>query len=202
MHHNRVAALILGAWMAGSLFTVFLGARNFQLADELLKSPPPSIAAMIQTLGPNQARLFLRHFVGNENRFYFNGWEQTQLVLGAALTIVLLLLARNRLLAGFSAAMLILVIFGHYKITPELDWLSSVIEFQPLTEGSTQRDQFWKLHTIYGVMETSKLLLGVVIAGFLFTFSHRRRNTKTEPDFGDAASQFRSTLPVRAKLPQ
>lgn len=202
MHHNRVAALILGAWMAGSLLMVFLAARNFHLADDVLKSPPPSIAAMIRTLGANQARLFLRHLVGNENRFYFSGWEQAQLALGAALTIVLLLLARNRLLAGFSAAMLILVVFGHYKITPELDWLSGVIEFQPVTADSTQRDQFWKLHTMYGVMEITKLLLGVVIAGFLFTFSRRRRNTKMEPDFGDTASQLRSTLPVRAKLPQ
>ena len=178
--------MILGAWMAGSLFMAFVATRNFERADELLKSPPPQIATMINTLGPDNARLFLRHLVGDENRVFFNSWEQAQLVLGAVLTGVLFFFARNRFLAGFSAAMLILVIFGHYKITPELNWLSGVIEFQTGMAAAAQRDQFWTLHIVYGVMEAAKLLLGVVIAGFLFTFSRRRPRPKTEPDFVDA----------------
>ena len=159
---------------------ILLASRNFQLVEELLKSSPPQISKSIQTLGPSDARIFLRHLAAGENGFYFNRWEQIQLLLGALLTGVLFLLARNRLLGCISAAMLLLVVLGHYKITPELDWLSANIEFLPAGDESTERDHFWKLHTIYGVLEAVKLLLGVITASVLFTFSHRRPRPQAE----------------------
>ena len=159
---------------------ILLASRNFQVVDELLRSSLPQISKSIQKLGPADARILLRHLTTEENRFYFNRWEQIQLLLGALLTGVLFLLARNRLLGCISAAMLLLVVLGHYKITPELDWLNANIEFSPAGDESSERDHFWKLHTIYGVFEAVKLLLGVVIAGVLFTFSHRRPRSQAE----------------------
>jgi hypothetical protein len=188
VHHNRFAALILGAWLAGSMFMIFLSSRNFQHVDEVLKSAPPLIAKMSEALGPQNSRVLLRHLVTEQNRYYLNKWEQTQLFLGALLTGVFLLLSRNRLLACFSAAMLLLVILGHYKITPELDWLGANIEFLPSGVESTDRDHFWKLHTIYGVLEAVKLMLGLIIASVLFTFSHRRLSSQTEVNISKPAT--------------
>lgn len=170
------------------MFMILLASRNFQHVDEVLKSAPPPIARMSEALGPQNSRVLLRHLVTEQNRYYLNKWEQTQLFLGALLTGVFLLLSRNRLLASFSGAMLLLVILGHYKITPELDWMSANIEFLPAGAESTERDHFWKLQTIYGVLEVVKLMLGVIIASVLFTFSHRRSSSQTEVNISKAAA--------------
>ena len=167
---------------------IFLASRNFQHVDEVLKSAPPPIAKMSETLGPQNSRVLLRHLVTEQNRYYLDRWEQTQLFLGALLTGVFLLLSRNRLLACFSAAMLLLVILGHYKITPDLNWMGANIEFLPAGTESTERDHFWKLHTIYGVLEAAKLMLSLMIAGVLFTFSHRRSSSQTEVSMSKAAT--------------
>ena len=170
---------------------IFLASRNFQRVDEFLKSPPLQIAKIVRTLGSHDSRVLLRHLVTAENRLNFNSWEQIQLFLGALLTGVLFLLARNRLLGCFSAAMLLLVVLEHYKITPELDWLGGNVEFLTAGAESAERDQFWKLHTIYGVLEAAKLLLGISIASVLFTFSHRRPRSQVELDVSKAAAARR-----------
>ena len=35
MHHQRIAAFVLGAWIMGSLFMIFVATQNFQMADAL-----------------------------------------------------------------------------------------------------------------------------------------------------------------------
>ena len=175
MHYSRVAAFILGAWIAGSLFMAFAASQNFRRADDAWTAPPPQAANMIERLGRENSRLLLRHLAGEENRFYFNGWEDVQFGLGILLTGILYLAAKNRVLAICSAAMLVLVAFAHFILTPELIWLGRSIEFLPPGAPSPQRDQFWKLHAMYGVMEAAKLLLGIVIASVLFTVRRRVR---------------------------
>jgi len=187
MHYSRIASLILGAWIAGSLFMGFVATQNFERANEVLSAPPPEAATMIQNLGPENSRLFLRHLVGEQNRSFFVSWELAQFGLGVLLTGVLFIDSNNRKLAGFSAAMLVLTAFAHFVMTPELIWLGRLIEFLPTGAPSAQRDQFWKLHIMYGVMEAAKILLGVVLAGFLFTMRRRRVHEKDQLDSFDAA---------------
>ena len=175
MHYRRIAAFLLGTWLAGSVFMTFVATGNFGTVDTVLKSAEPPLSNMIQTLGKENARLFLRHLAGEENRSYFQTWEIAQFIVGVLLTGLLWIKVANRLLAGLSGAMLILVLFVHFKVTPEIAWLGRSIEFIPGTAESQARNQFWRLHTLYGVIELVKLLLGVLIAGFLFTMRRRGR---------------------------
>jgi hypothetical protein len=180
MRHTRIAAFLLGAWLLGTLFMIFVATQNFGTVDRVLKSPPPEALKMIATLGNDSARQLLRYAAGEENRFFFENWEVAQLVLGTLLTGLLVFGVESRMLAGFSVAMLILTIFEHLKITPEMAWLGRSFDFLPSTTESMARDQFWKLHGVYSAIEIVKILLAVVIAGFLFQMRQRRRKQRVQ----------------------
>jgi hypothetical protein len=143
---------------------------------------------MIQTLGHQNARQLLRYLAGEENRSYFEAWELAQLALGVALVAFLLFGVEKRLLAGLAGAMLALTLFQHFKITPDLLWMGRSIDFLPAAAESQARDQFWKLHGIYGGIEVVKMLLAVTIAGFLFPMRRRRLRQRVEIDPVDYAN--------------
>lgn len=187
MHFNRISAFLLGAWLLGSLFLAFVAAGNFATVDAVLKSPPAEASKILHTLGNDNARQLLRHLAGEENRGFFETWELAELFLGAALTCFLLLGARDRLLAGLAGCMVILTAFQHFKITPDLLWLGRSIDFLPAAAQSQARNQFSRLHGIYGGIELVKLLMGFVIAGFLFVMRRRRSRRRVEVDAVDYA---------------
>ena len=61
MHFHRLAALLLGAWLGGSVFMDMVATQNFRSVDRLLSAPPMQVAERIQVLGGHDAaRVFLR----------------------------------------------------------------------------------------------------------------------------------------------
>ena len=145
---------------------IFVATQNFATVDRVLAAPPQEAAQMFQTLGPENARLLLRYLAGEENRLFFTNWELTQIALGALLTAVLLLAIQSRLLAGLVGAMLIIALFQHFRVTPEMIALGRLVDFGG-GSGSAAYSQFWRLHGLYGVLEVVKLALLVVVAGIL-----------------------------------
>ena len=187
MHHSRISAFLLGAWLLGSLFQAFVATRNFKAVDAVLQAPPPKASKMIQKLGNDDARQLLRYLAGEENRGYFESWEIAQLALGTLLTAFLLFGVEKRLLAGLAGAMLVLTLFQYLKITPDLVWLGRSIAFAPASAEAHARAQFGKLHGIYGAIEILKMLLAVTIAGLLFPMRRRRLTKRVEIDPVDYA---------------
>jgi hypothetical protein len=174
MHYSRISAFLLGAILTGGLFMAFVATGNFQTVSEILKTPPPQADKMIKVLGDENARLLLRYLAGEENRLFFETWETAQLVLGLLLTALLFLGGNKRLLAGLAGAIMILTVFQHFKITPELVWQGRAIDFVPATGDPAARQQFFKLHAAYGVIEVVKLLLIIGIG--IGLFPRRRRS--------------------------
>jgi hypothetical protein len=187
MHRYRIAAFLTGCLILGSLFMIFVATQNFGTVDRVLAAPPHEAAQMFQTLGPENARLLLRYLAGEENRLFFNSWELAQIALGVLLTVVLLLAIKNRLLAGLAGAMLILALFQHFRVTPEMIALGRLVDFGG-GSGSAAYSQFWRLHGLYGVLEVVKLVLLAVVAGLLL---FGRRGKTTQPsEVGPALSTF------------
>ena len=83
MHFRRFACFLLGLWLGGGLFMDMVVTQNFRSVDRLLAKPAPLAAEQIAKLGPDAARVFLRHQVSEQNRWYFENWEVMQIVLGA-----------------------------------------------------------------------------------------------------------------------
>jgi hypothetical protein len=186
MHYSRISAFLLGGLLIGSLFMGFVATGNFQTVSEILKSPPPQAEKIIKILGDENARLLLRYQAGEENRLFFQTWETAQLALGLLLAVLLFLMGNRRLLAGFAGAMLILTVFQHFKITPELVWQGRSIDFVPVAGDPAARQQFFRLHAAYGVIEVVKLLLLIVI-GIGLLPRHRRSGQRVQIDAVDYA---------------
>jgi hypothetical protein len=186
MHYSRISAFLLGAILTGGLFMAFVATGNFQTVSEILKTPPPQADKMIKVLGDENARLLLRYLAGEENRLFFETWETAQLVLGLLLAALLFLGGNKRLLAGLAGAIMILTVFQHFKITPELVWQGRAIDFVPATGDPGARQQFFKLHAAYGVIEVVKLLLIIGIGIGLFP-RRRRSHQRVELDAVDYA---------------
>jgi hypothetical protein len=187
MHRHRIAAFLAGCLILGSLFMIFVATENFGTVDRVLAAPPHEATQMFQTLGPENARLLLRYLAGEENRLFFTSWELAQIALGALLTAVLLLAIKSRLLAGMAGAMLIVALFQHFRVTPEMIALGRLVDFGGGT-GSAAYSQFWRLHGLYGVLEVVKLLLLSVVAGILLF--GRRAKTLQPVEVSSVASTF------------
>ena len=166
MHHHRIAAFLSGCLILGSLFMIFVATQNFQTVDRVLTAPPPEAAQMFQTLGADNSRLLLRYMAGEDNRLFFVAWGLTEIALGIALTAMLLFILRSGLLAGLAGGMVIITLFQHFRVTPEMITFGRMIDFGA-GAGSAAYSQFWRLHGLYGVLEVVKLILGTVVAGFL-----------------------------------
>jgi hypothetical protein len=163
---HRFAALLLGAWLAGCLFMDLVATGNFRSVDRALAAPPAQFAQEIQAFGGHDtARIFLRHLVSEQNRQYFAAWEQVQIVLGAALFLVLVFgTDASRLALLLALLMLAFVLVMHFFLTPEITRLGRAIDFVPPGAPSGERTRFWVFHGAYSASELLKLGLGIVLA--------------------------------------
>src|SRR5262249_3067782 len=178
-----IACWLLGAWIAGSLFMIMVATQNFRSVDRLLAAPSVPGAARIQTMGHDQARAFLRYQVSEQNRWYFETWEKTQLALGIALMAAIL--RQSKLLASLAGAMFALLLVERFYITPEIIRLGRLIDFLPLSASSQERDVFWRFHGAYSSVELAKLALGFFLSGRLILGRERvagQVNAVDKPD--------------------
>lgn len=179
MHSRRLAALLAGAWLAGSVFMDVVATENFRSVDRLLAAPSPQAAERIQTLGGHDAaRAFLRYQVSEQNRWYFNMWERAQIGLGVLLFLSMLFGTRpDRILLLLTLVMLAVVLLMHFFLTPEIVRLGRAIDFVPHGVPSGDRTRFWTFHGAYSASELVKLAVGLALAVVLV----RRRRAHAAP---------------------
>jgi hypothetical protein len=177
VHFHRIATFFCGCLLLGGLFMIFVATQNFRTVDRVLASPPREAAQMFQTLGPENSRLLLRYLAGEENQLFFAAWEWAQIGLGIALTAILVFAVRRRLLAGLAGGIVLIAVFQHFGVTPQLISLGRLIDFGA-GAGSVVSNQFLWLHGLYGVLEVVKLVVVIVVAICLFFWSGQARGSR------------------------
>jgi len=181
MHSSRVGAFLLGAWMGCSLFLAVLAFQNARFPGRLASEPIPPAAEIINAAGPQQARLLLRHFAWEQNRFYFTNWEMFQMPFAVMLGLFLYFTTDRRILPPILCGlMLALVMFEYFAITPELIYRGRDADFPPgnLVSGAEAR-VLLLIEVLIGA-EVAKLLIGGVLASYLFAYRSRRKVRKTD----------------------
>src|SRR5438132_8052076 len=132
MHYRRIASFLLGLWLGGGLLMAWVATENFRSVDRLLAAPSPAAAIQIQALGREGARSLLRYQVSEQNRWYFEIWESSQLILGAGFFSFLLFGSSE---GKFSLLLLLLmfliVAIQRLFMTPELTSLGRSFDFIP-----------------------------------------------------------------------
>ena len=154
--HHRIASFLLGCWILGSLFMMFVATGNFKIADAAQDA---------------HTRQLLRLMAGQANQMFFLTWELAQIILAAALAGLFFFGVGSRLLASLSTALLLVTVSQHFWITPEMVALTAQLD------SAASANRFAMLHAVYGVLEVLKLLIALVIAGILLpAWKTRHRN--------------------------
>jgi hypothetical protein len=192
MHIRRFVSFLLGGWLAGSFFMLFVATQNFRQVDRLLANPAANAKTMLDSLGPG-GRQLLRYLVGEQNRFYFDSWETVQLVLGTAVFVLLLFFtSARRLWLILTLVLLILVAGMHWLLTPQISAFGRVLDFVSPADGETVRRRFWALHNIYSGAEVTKIALLLLLSvRFLFGRQTRRGDVVEDLDEVDHADHGR-----------
>ncbi|MEO7144454.1 MAG: hypothetical protein ABI165_13225 [Bryobacteraceae bacterium] len=181
MHTRRIAGFLLGALTIGCLIVDFAAAENLRGVERIMQSPAPEASKMVQALGYTQARALLRYAANEANRFDFETWEWTEIVLGAGLLLVTLAGTRgNKFATLVCVAILCAICFQRFFIRPEIVWLGRAFDFAPLDGATAQRNRYWTMRQAYDAIEVLKLLLSASLAGYLFIFRAKLRG-KLQP---------------------
>ncbi len=157
MGFRRIVAFLMGAWIGGSALLIFGVYQNFNAIDEILKNPPDAVQKDVDMLGAERVRVLLRYSAGIENVDTFSTWEEVQIGIGLLATVLLFLEKSTRVLATLPLAMTLLVLFLHFRISPDIAWSHRLFAFAPWAAESHGRDEFWRLHAIYEGVELREM---------------------------------------------
>ena len=179
MHLRRIAAFVLGAWLAGSLLVGVVCLNNSSGVDEAMGSTGAEARQVIAHAGGASAKMFLGYLTAIESNHLLSGWELMQAPIGLLAILLLFLERPSRLLVVLPVVMLLLVSFEHMLITPEIAWLSKELAFVPDSTGIVARAHLDNMRRIYGFAETAKMLVGAGLAVLLFTMRSGRRSRRS-----------------------
>ena len=154
---------------------------NFHSVSELLNSPMDPVRKSVATLGQEPSRLLLRHHAAEINRTLFDYWEDAQFAIGVLLILFLVLGTERRILPPvICGLMLIILVFQHFNLTPEMIARGREADFPPGDLNQALHTRLALLHRIYVGVEGVKLLAGAVLESYLFAFRTKRRRRRTE----------------------
>jgi len=141
--------------------------QNFRLVDRLLGSPAPEVSRRSAPLAPGDARLLMRHQASEANRLFFNRWGWTQLALGVALLWLVFSAPADSTLRAAALLMLAIAAALQFVVVPETVRLGRALDFALLSPAPPEAAPFWRLHTVYTVLDLLKFLLGILATGRL-----------------------------------
>jgi hypothetical protein len=180
MHSTRIAAFLLGAWIGCCVFIDLITLQNARLVSSVLESATPPAVLIMQKLGPEQTGLLLRYFAAEEYRYYLLVWEWCQIPGALILAAVLYFAAEKRAMPQVLCGLMVVLALFQLAIQPELSFRGREADFPPGSQAIGTRARVWALSEVWIGAESAKLLIGAILAGYLFTYKSRRRSQKAD----------------------
>jgi hypothetical protein len=168
IQYRRLAAFIVGAWLAGSLFMDITAIANFHAVDRFLADPGIPSAELIHNAGHDNTRILLRRAAGEANGWLFEQWEWIQLGVGLCLLLVLIYGSRPpKVPIALCLILIVLVLVERFTLTPNILRLGRIVDFLPADPKLPDRVSFGVYHGAYLLLELGKLVVAFAIAGIL-----------------------------------
>ena len=169
---------LLGGWILCTL-AVDVGAYlNMTLPARVMANPAPEAEKILKDYGPEQAGLLLHHFAAEADRYFFERWEQAEILL-AVMLIPVIFFATDRkpvpvILTGL---MLVIVLFQYVfpALTPELAYRGREADFPPGSSSLGTRERVLVLKEVYVGTEAALVLLGGFLTVYVASYKSRRR---------------------------
>ena len=175
MHTRRMAGFVLGVWLGGSILMILIQVENLRFTSSLLSTPSDQAAEFLKKAPQENIQLLMRYQAAEQNRRYSYVWEQAQFGLALILGASLFLGTQRRIFPlVFCGLMLLMVIFQHIGVTNELAYRGREADFPPGNASYSAQTRVWALDQVYGSVEGTKIVLGALLSGYLFTFRARR----------------------------
>jgi hypothetical protein len=180
MHTRRMATFLLGVWIGCSVFMGIIAVQNMRSPSETMSMPAAPAAQIMKKLSGEEARLLLRYQAVEQDRRYLYTWEEVQLGLGLAVAACLFLATEKRKLPlVFCGMMVLLVVFEHFAITPEMIYRGRQADFPPGSVSLDTLARVWALEEIYIGVDVTKAAIGFLLTSYLFVFRARSRVRKS-----------------------
>jgi hypothetical protein len=177
VHTRRISTFLLGGWIGCSIFMAFVVLQSLHSASLVMGSPLEPVAKIAKTLGSDQLELLLKHHAAEQTRNLYYVWEEAQIMVGLALGICLYFATQKRLLSlVLCGIMLGVVMFQFFAITPELSFRGRETDFAA-GQASASLIRALILYQMLMVSEGVKLVVGGVLASYLFSFQTSRKRT-------------------------
>jgi hypothetical protein len=170
---------MLGVWIAGCLMIDFTALQNLRLAGQMINSAMPAASEIMQNAGREQMGQLLHHFAAEQYRYYFSLWGFVQLAGVLLLSGLLYFAAEKRIMPQILCLAIFVLVIFQLAINPELTYRGREADFPPgsLTLGTQAR--VLGLTEIWVGVEIAKVIVGGVLAAFLFAFKSKRRSRRT-----------------------
>jgi hypothetical protein len=165
--------------MGCSFFMAFVVLQNLHSASLITNAPAAPVAGMMKTLGPEQMALLLHHHAAEANRNIMYVWEEAEVLLGLILGGCLYFATQKRMLSlVLCGIMLTLVLFQFWAVTPEMAYRGRETDFPPGSASSTLMVRAMVLYQMLVVSEVLKMIVGGILASYLFSFRTSRRRSR------------------------
>jgi hypothetical protein len=184
MHSSRIATFLLGAWIGCCIFMDLLALENLRLANGVLNSAIPPAVEIIQKAGREEMGLLLRYFAAEQYRYFFSTWELIQIPSALLLAGVLYFAADRRPMPQILCGLMLVLVLFQLAIHPELAYRGREADFPPGSQTLGTQARVWALTEVWIGAESAKLLIGALLANYMFTYKSRRRSRRTDEGLG------------------
>jgi hypothetical protein len=182
MHSTRIATFLLGAWIGCCVFIDLLALENLRLASGVLNSAIPPAVEIIHKSSREELGLLLRYFAAEQYRYYFSTWELVQIPIALLLFGVLYFAAEKRPLPQILCGLMLALVLFQLAINPEWAYRGREADFPPGSQTLGTQARVWALTEVWIGAESAKLLIGALLASYLFTYKSRRRSRRMADD--------------------
>jgi hypothetical protein len=186
MHTRRMATFLLGAWIGCSILMALMQPDNLRTPARILLAPSDQAAQIMKKLNTEESRLLLHYMAAEQNRRYLYIWEECEIGLAVALGICLFLGTQKRIFPLVCCGlMLLLVLFKHFAIGPEMLYRGREADFPPGNATFGTQARLWALDEVYVFVQGAIFLLGGILASYMFIFRTRRVRKSVDSDVPD-----------------
>jgi len=174
VHTRRIASFILGAWLAGCIFMMFVSIENLRTPSLVMALPLPPVDSMTRQLGWDRMYALLHHAASEQTRHESRLWLEAQLLLGAILGLCLLLATQKRVAPLVLCGVMLVMAVFQLRLSAELTYQGRETDFLPGSATQSTMIRYLALQQIHYGVEIMKLLAGGALASYLFVFRARR----------------------------
>ena len=155
-------AFCLGCWVMGTVCVSVVATQNFYTIDRLLADPgQPRFDDVVEQVGDDVARNFLRYLSSELNRLLFQYWNYAQFLIGGVAMWLVLRLPDGASLKWPLGVMLAILVLLTFVVTPPIIAIGRGLDFVPRDPMPPTLATFGILHAAYTSLEMIKAAIGL-----------------------------------------